>query len=134
MQTIVSGQLLPQVDTLIDVVYIEDTEMEAYLFRLGMKKYNVNVLHLPDASKDSLGQLNEEPYVNARALFLDLYISGLNGVQIARGLRESGDDRPFFLITAGDNPDPKALEMLNMHFLRKPYNFEIIAGLIKDSA
>ena len=45
----------------IDVVYIEDDDIEAELFSLGLSTRGVNVLHIPDAEPRSLHLLQKAP-------------------------------------------------------------------------
>jgi len=116
--------------TEIDVVYIEDDDIEAELFTLGLSTRGVNVLHIPDAEPNSLYRLQEAPYVNARAIFIDFWIGVVSGLDVAKWLRENGDSRPFFLLTAGENPDPNMLKQLNIIYLQKPANYNKVASAI----
>ncbi len=114
----------------IDVVYIEDDDIEAELFSLGLSTRGVNVLHIPDAEPTSLQLLQNAPYATARAIFIDFWIGVVSGLDVAKWLRENGDSRPFFLLTAGENPDPNMLKQLNITFLQKPANYNKIASAI----
>ena len=116
--------------TQFDVVYIEDDEIEAELFSLGLSTRGVNVLHIPDAEPKSLQLLQKSPYDAASAIFIDFWIGVVSGLDVAKSLRESGDTRPFFLLTAGENPNPTALKQLNITYLQKPANFNKIASTI----
>ena len=120
--------------TEVDVVYIEDDDIEAELFSLGLSTRGVNVLHLPDAEPDSLHMLQKAPYANARAIFIDFWIGVTSGLDVAKSLRENGDSRPFFLLTAGENPDPSLLKQLNITYLQKPANFNKVASAISALA
>lgn len=114
----------------VPVIYIEDDETEALLFKLGLTSRGVNVLHIPDTSPETLRILDSEEYQQARAIFIDLWVGVVNGVDLARLLREHGDDRPFFLLTAGENPNPTALDELNLNYMRKPPEFPRLAEII----
>jgi DNA-binding response OmpR family regulator len=116
--------------TEIDVVYIEDDEIEAELFSLGLSTRGVNVLHLPDAEPTSLQTLQTAPYATARAIFIDFWIGVTSGLDVAKALREDGDIRPLFLLTAGENPDPTLLKQLNIIYLQKPANFNKVASAV----
>jgi CheY-like chemotaxis protein len=114
----------------VPVIYIEDDETEALLFKLGLTSRGVSVLHIPDSSPETLRILDTEEYQQARAIFIDLWVGVVNGVDLTRLLRERGDDRPFFLLTAGENPNPAALSELNLNYMRKPPEFPKLAELI----
>jgi len=114
----------------VPVIYIEDDETEALLFKLGLTSRGVSVLHIPDSSPETLKILDTEEYQQARAVFIDLWVGVVNGVDLARLLRERGDERPFFLLTAGENPNPTALHELNLNYMRKPPEFPKVAEII----
>lgn len=115
---------------IIDVIYIEDEETDALLFKLGLSSRGINVLHIPDSNPESLKILDTPQYQEARAIFIDLWVGVVNGVDLAKLLRSRGDGRPFFLMTAGDNPNPELLRELNLAYMRKPPDFTKLAALI----
>jgi DNA-binding response OmpR family regulator len=112
------------------VIYIEDDETEALLFKLGLNPRGIDVLHIPDSSADSLAILDTDEYQRARAVFFDLWVGVVNGVELAAKLRENGDTRPFFLLTAGDNPNPTGLQAIDLTYMRKPPEFPKLAEMI----
>lgn len=114
----------------IDIVYIEDDDTVAQIFALGFKKYRLHTLHIPDARRETLDVLHTPRYRQARAIFFDLNISGTDGLEIARQLREQGDNRLFFLVTAAENPDPALLEKYHIHYLRKPFDVRSVADTV----
>jgi DNA-binding response OmpR family regulator len=118
----------------MDIIYIEDDEIEAQIFGLGLSKRGINVLHIPNLDTDGLDDLNTPDYRHARAVFFDMFVGTVNGMELARLLRERGDQRPFFLITAGENPNPDMLDKLNMTYLRKPIDFKAVAQSIQTIA
>lgn len=113
------------------VIYIEDDETEALLFRLGLGARGIEVLHIPDTQSDSLLILETPEYQAAVAVFVDLWVGRLNGIELAQLLRGRGDKRPIFLLTAGENPNPQMLHELNVTYLQKPANFTDLAAMIK---
>lgn len=115
------------------VIYIEDDETEALLFRLGLGARGIEVLHIPDTQSDSLRVLDNPEYQAATAIFVDLWVGSLNGIELAQLLRTRGDERPIFLLTAGENPNPQLLHSLNVTYLQKPANFANLAAMIKTS-
>jgi DNA-binding response OmpR family regulator len=114
----------------VPVIYIEDSEDEALMFQFGLNPRGVEVLHIPDSSDESLQVLDTEEFQHARAIFFDLWVGVVNGVDLARNLRERGDTRPFFLLTAGENPNPAALKELDLTYMRKPPTFPKLAEII----
>jgi DNA-binding NtrC family response regulator len=94
----------------------------------------VNVLPLPNAYPDSLKRLAEPAYQAARVVFFDLVIGTVSGLDLGRALRENGDTRPFFLVTAANNPNPGLLDQLQITFLQKPLDFDQVAALVHSLA
>jgi DNA-binding response OmpR family regulator len=113
-----------------DIIYIEDDDTVAQIFALGFRKYHLNTLHIPDARRETLTVLDTPRYRQARAVFFDLNICGVDGLEVARQLRTQGDDRMFFLVTAAENPNPALLEQYTIHYLRKPFNVQVVADMV----
>lgn len=116
----------------IEIIYIEDDLLEAELFSMGMESRGVQVLHLPEADEQTLSLLNTPQYQSARAIFIDLWIGVVNGIDVARMLRKRGDIRPMFLLTAGQRPDRATLESLNLTYLQKPVDYKMLSSLINS--
>ncbi|MEZ4668393.1 MAG: response regulator [Anaerolineae bacterium] len=117
---------------MIDVIYIEDDDIEAELFTLGLSSRGVHVLHVPDTEPGSLNMLNQPEFRAAQAVFIDFWIGVTSGLDIARTLREQGDGRPFFLLTAGENPDPAELKLLNITYVQKPANYNKLVHMLTN--
>jgi DNA-binding NtrC family response regulator len=115
----------------IRVIYIEDDDMEAMLFKLGLEKRGIEVLHLPGTTVENLSVLQQPEYQAAVAIFIDMWVGVVNGMELASMLRKRGDERPMFLLTAGDNPNPTVLRQMSLTFLQKPPDFAKLAQTIK---
>lgn len=115
-----------------EVVYVEDDEIEALLFQIALRTRGINVLHISDISLDTFQQLQTPPYDLAQVIFFDLWIRTLSGIDLARALRDTGDTRPFFLVTAANNPNPVLLEQFNIGYLQKPLDFDDVASRIRS--
>jgi DNA-binding response OmpR family regulator len=118
----------------VAVIYIEDDETEAMLFHYGLSPRGIEVLHVPDSRPESLKQFETDDFKRAAAVFIDLWVGVMNGVDLARVLRTRGDNRPFFLLTNGENPDPPLLQELGVSYLQKPPDFPRLAELILSLA
>ena len=118
-------------DTL-ETIYVEDDEQEAFIMRVGMRRQGVSVLHVPDVTVATITRLREAPYDQAAAIIFDSILVGQSGVELAQQLRASGDERPIFLLTAGENPNPELLQQQNIRYLRKPPHFENLARTIRE--
>ncbi len=114
----------------VAVIYIEDDETEALLFNYGLNPRGIDVLHVPDNRPESIQLFDTEPFQQACAVFIDLWVGMTNGVDIARMLREMGDTRPFYLLTNGENPNPQLLKELKLGYMQKPPDFPKLAQMI----
>ncbi|MBZ0279027.1 MAG: hypothetical protein K8I60_22970 [Anaerolineae bacterium] len=113
-----------------DIIYIEDDDIVARIFTIGFKKYHLNTLHIADTRSETLEALNTPRYQQARAIFFDLNICGVDGLNLACQFRDAGDNRLFFLVTASENPNPNLLKKYQIHYLRKPFDFREVAETI----
>jgi|SRR5690606_31761576 DNA-binding response OmpR family regulator len=118
-------------DTL-ETIYVEDDEQEAFIMRVGMRRQGITILHVPDVTPETITRLQEEPYAQAAAVIFDSILIGQSGVDLAQRLRANGDERPIFLLTAGENPNPELLEQHHIRYLRKPPHFENLARTIRE--
>lgn len=118
---------------MIDVIYIEDNDIEAQIMALGMQKWEINILHVPGATQTMLKELEQPHFQQAQAILFDSMLAGVSGLEIARQMREKGDNRVFFVITAGENPDPALMQELNITYLRKPVDFGHLAEFIREA-
>jgi DNA-binding response OmpR family regulator len=120
-------------DTL-ETIYVEDDEQEAFIMRVGMRRQGISILHVPDVTVETITRLQAAPYDQAVAVIFDSILVGQSGVELAQHLRASGDQRPIFLLTAGENPNPDLLQQYNIRYLRKPPHFENLARTIRELA
>jgi len=117
----------------IDVIYVEDDEQEAFVLTMGMRVQQVTIHHINRLDISEIDQLLNPPYDTMDAILLDAMLAGVSGVELAAALREAGDKRPIFLITAGENPDAERLNRLAIGYIRKPVSFPDFAQTIRNS-
>lgn len=115
----------------ITAIYIEDDDQEALVMRLGMRRQQVDIAHFSDLPVERVGELLQSPYDAAVAVIFDAYLPSAGGLELAQALRAAGDNRPFFLLTAGENPDAELLNALNMRYMSKPPNFQVLAEMLR---
>lgn len=96
------------------IIYVEDSEEEALIMRISMRRHGVDIVHVPLLTPETVHTLRQAPYDTAAA----------------RRLRAAGDTRPIALVTAGDNPDAALLRALDIHFFSKPLNYQALAAAL----
>lgn len=99
--------------------------------QVSLRRLGINILHVASLNEDQVSQLLNPPYHTAAALLFDEMLGGDSGLKMAYTLRQLGDPRPIFLLTAGDNPDAKQMDVNHIHFRRKPVDTEELAETIK---
>lgn len=117
----------------IDVIYVEDDDQEAFVLTMGMRVQQVTIHHLAQLDLSEIDRLLTPPYAAMHAVMFDAMLAGVSGVELAAALREAGDTRPIFLLTAAENPDPSRLKRLNIGYIRKPIDFADFARMMRNS-
>jgi two-component system, OmpR family, response regulator MprA len=120
--------------TPLQVIYVEDSQLQAELLRAGLSVYNIEVLHLANGDESLIEELSRGHYDDASAIILDVNIGELTGLQVARRLRANGDSRPIMLISSEEKPANEELMAIQAIFISKPFNFEQISDAIKRVA
>lgn len=100
---------------------------------VALEHFGIHVHHIPQITVDQIDTLNTPPYSQARVLFIDtILFNGDSGLEIARALRENGDTRVIYLVSAGQGPDPATLDALQIRFMMKPFKFDHLAAEIQS--
>lgn len=71
----------------------------------------------------------ERPFT---VLFLDIYMNGANGVEIARELRKSNPDCLLIFTTTSTDHALEGFKVRALHYLVKPYNIKELSDLIDE--
>lgn len=71
----------------------------------------------------------ERPFT---VLFLDIYMNGANGVEIARELRKSDPDCLLIFTTTSTDHALEGFKVRALHYLVKPYNIKELSDLINE--
>jgi DNA-binding response OmpR family regulator len=116
----------------ITAIYVEDSEEEALVMQLGMRRQQVQILHISDLPLNRIGELSQAPYDVAQAIILDAMLPSAGGLELAEALREMGDRRPIILLTAGENTDPDLLNRLDVRYMGKPPVFQTLAEMLRS--
>jgi DNA-binding response OmpR family regulator len=117
--------------TQLQVIYVEDSQLQAELLRAGLSVYGIEVLHLANGDESLIEELSRGHYDDASAIILDINIGELTGLQVARRLRANADSRPIIVISSDEKPPQDELMSIQAIFVSKPFNFEQISETIK---
>ena len=104
------------------VLIVEDEKKMAELLKKGLEEENHSV-SLAFDGRDALEMAQALEY---DAIVLDLMLPGIDGFEVARRLRKSGNTTPILVLTARDTvPDVvKGLDIGADDYMTKPFSFE----------
>jgi two-component system OmpR family response regulator len=116
----------------VRILVVEDELKMASLLRRGLAEegHSVDVARTGD---DGLWMARAVEY---DAIILDLMLPGLDGVEVCRGLRESGVWSPVLMLTARDGVEDRVagLDAGADDYLPKPFSFAELAARLRAVA
>jgi DNA-binding response OmpR family regulator len=104
------------------VLIVEDEKKMAELLKKGLEEEN----HSANLAFDGRDGLEMAQALDYDAIVLDLMLPGINGFEVARRLRKSGNTTPILVLSARDTvPDVvKGLDIGVDDYMTKPFYFE----------
>ena len=104
------------------VLIVEDERRMAELLKRGLEEEN----HSVSLALDGREGLEMAQALEYDAIVLDLMLPGVDGYEVARRLRKSGNKTPILVLTARDTvPDVvKGLDLGADDYMTKPFSFE----------
>jgi DNA-binding response OmpR family regulator len=104
------------------VLIVEDEKKMAGLLRKGLEEEN----HTVSLGYDGRAGFEMAQCLDCDAIVLDLMLPGIDGYEVARRLRKSGNNTPILVLTARDTvPDVvKGLDTSADDYMTKPFSFE----------
>jgi DNA-binding response OmpR family regulator len=104
------------------VLIVEDEKKMAELLKKGLEEEN----HSVSLAFDGRDALEMAQALDYDAIVLDLMLPGIDGFDVARRLRKSGNTTPILVLTARDAvPDVvKGLDIGADDYMTKPFSFE----------
>jgi DNA-binding response OmpR family regulator len=104
------------------ILIVEDERKMAELLKKGLEEEN----HSVTLAHDGRAALEMAEALEYDAIVLDLMLPGIDGYDVARRLRKSGNKTPILVLTARDTvPDVvKGLDTGADDYMTKPFSFE----------
>ncbi len=118
----------------VQVLYVEDEPTIANLLREALGLFGVKVDPLCGSAEALLARLDDPVVRSAQILFFDIRLPGLTGLELARRLRASGEERPIVFLSAYQAPPDEELAALRARFLPKPFDLEKLVGMVHQLA
>ena len=111
------------------ILVVEDEKGMAQVLRRGLEEES-HVVSLAHDGVSALSLAQNAPY---DLVLLDVMLPGINGLQVARKLREARENIPILMLTARDSvPDiVKGLDSGADDYLTKPFSFAILLARIR---
>lgn len=113
----------------MQILVVEDDSKMAELLQRGL----VSQGHIVDVALDGIKGLEKAQAQSFDAIVLDVMLPGVNGLQVAKRLRASGNRTPILMLTARDSvPDVvRGLDVGADDYLSKPFSFEVLAARLR---
>jgi DNA-binding response OmpR family regulator len=111
------------------ILVVEDEKGMAQVLRRGLEEES----HVVSLAYDGLSAVSLARNAPYDMVLLDVMLPGLNGIQVARQLRETRENIPILMLTARDSvPDiVKGLDAGADDYLTKPFSFAILLARIR---
>ena len=116
------------------IAIVDDIASERTLLHTRLKEQlNKRGVH-PDITEFENGEtfLKAAKERSFTVLFLDIYMNGTNGVEIARELRKSDPDCLLIFTTTSTDHALEGFKVRALHYLVKPYSEKDVSGLIDE--
>ena len=118
----------------MNLLIADDENLELKVLEKTIKKYFLNELDIFMASNGKqAAQISDETEINIA--LLDVEMPGMNGIELAKLLREKNPDCIIIFITAYDRFDYaiEAMHIKAFDYLLKPWKEEKLTGLISEA-
>ena len=111
------------------ILVVEDDIPMGDLLRQGLEESN----HSVALARDGVEGWHAARTSNFDAVILDVMMPGMNGIDLARRLRESGFDTPILMLTARDAPADvvRGLDAGADDYLTKPFSFKVLLARLR---
>ena len=118
----------------MNLLIADDENLELKVLEKTIKKFFLNELEIFMASNGKqAAQISDETEINIA--LLDIEMPGMNGIELAKLLREKNPDCIIIFITAYDRFDYaiEAMHIKAFDYLLKPWKEEKLTGLINEA-
>jgi DNA-binding response OmpR family regulator len=111
------------------ILVVEDEKRMAQILQRGLEEES----HAVQVALDGMSALEAARQSHFDLVLLDVMLPGLNGIEVARRLRESNQRTPILMLTARDTvPDVvKGLDAGADDYMTKPFSFAVLFARIR---
>ena len=116
------------------IAIVDDIKEERVLLRTRLEK----IFHQKDMGFHCCEYENGEAFLEASkdqditVLFLDIYMDGANGIEIAKEFRKSNKDCLLIFTTTSSDHALEGFQVRAMHYLVKPYTEDELSSLTDE--
>ena len=119
-------------DNQTKVAYVEDEPSIAQLLASGLGLFGIDVFPIYMSAEQLLENRSHEEFQTADVLLFDIRLPRMTGLELARKLREKGEERPMVLVSAWPRPPQEELDAIQARFLPKPFDFSDVVETIRQ--
>ncbi len=115
------------------IVICDDNQADATLLHKFLLKYGEESKYDFDIIKFENGEtmLNDFDKNQHRILFLDIYMNKINGVEVAKEIRNFDEDCKIIFTTISDSHKGEGFDVHATHYLVKPITYEKVLECMK---
>ncbi|MBV9304374.1 MAG: response regulator transcription factor [Acidobacteriaceae bacterium] len=112
------------------VLIVEDEPQMAELLKRGLTEEG----HFAVIARDGIEGLETARSLRFDAIVLDIVLPGLDGLTVARRLRESRNQTPILMLSARDTTSDivRGLDSGGDDYLTKPFSFEVLLASLRS--
>ena len=114
---------------IVDDIKEERTLLHGWLTnQLSRRNIPADIVEF-ESGEEFLGAARERPFT---VVFLDIYMNGENGIEIAKELRKSDSDCLLIFTTTSTDHALEGFRVRALHYLVKPYSEKEISALLDE--
>ena len=114
---------------IVDDIKEERTLLHGWLYsQLSRRNVSADIVEF-ESGEEFLLAAKEHPFT---VLFLDIYMGGANGIEIAKELRKTDADCLLIFTTTSTDHAVEGFKVRALHYLVKPYSEKEISDLIDE--
>ncbi|MEL6407999.1 MAG: response regulator [Chloroflexota bacterium] len=113
------------------ILHLEDDLMLTEIFAEAIEALDESISIVHFAKGTDVLDYMENPTETISVCFFDIRVRGtVDGLEVAKQLREKGFDKPIFMSSAYEKPESNVMESLNLGWIPKPWQITDLAKQI----
>jgi len=121
-------------DKTIQIICVDDDIAMHHLLPKVLELAGICTLAWYKSAEELLEMRESKGFQDAALFLFDFHMPNMTGVELAAELRSSGEKRPILLTSAYSYDFRWGLREMDVEFMQKPYDFDLLELKIKNLA